>query len=115
MTDFALDPLTRDLILPLQALDGAAKVAQGVGIRLRTWLGEWFLDLSHGVPYVESIFGKYRRPELVEAILRAQILQVSGVKSIQSFSLQIDNSTRKARVDFELQSEFGLVKGTLNV
>lgn len=115
MTDFALDSLTRDLVLPLKLRDGAERVGQSVGIRLRAWLGEWFLDTGYGVPYLESVLVKNPRPEIVEAILRAQILSVQGVRRIQTFNLTIDNKTRKARVDFVIESDEGLATGVVTL
>lgn len=115
MIDFALHPLTRDLILPPKPLDGAERVAQAIGIRLRTWLGEWFLDTSHGVPYLERVLGKTKSPELAEAILRGQVLSVAGVKAIQSFSLTIDPKSRLATVRFEADSAEGLARGSVAV
>lgn len=115
MIDFALDTRTRDLVFPIKPLDGAARVAQAVGIRLRTWLGEWFLDTTHGVPYLERVLGKVSRPEIVEAVLRSQILGVAGVKTIVSFSLQIDPNTRVARADFTVESAEGLASGSINI
>ena len=113
MTDFALHPLTRDLILPLRPVTGAEEVAQRIGIRLRTWLSEWFLDTSHGVPYLGGVLGKQPRREMVEATLRAQILDVAGVRSLVSFSLEIDPRTRSARFSFVADTAEGLAKGTL--
>jgi hypothetical protein len=120
MIDFKLDPITRDMVFGASArgatflpLDGAERVAQAIGIRLRAWLGEWFLDATHGVPYVDEILGKGRRPEMVEAVLRAQILSVAGVQSIQSFSLSLNAQARTARVDFAAVSAEGLASGTV--
>lgn len=120
MIDFALDPVTRDMVFgratagaaTILPLDGAERVAQAVGIRLRTWLGEWFLDVTHGVPYVDEVLGKGRRPELVEAVLRAQILSVAGVQGIDAFALTIDPRARTARVDFTVRSAEGLASGS---
>jgi hypothetical protein len=111
MTDFVLDPLTRDLVLPLRPVTGAALVAQRIGIRLRCWLGEWFLDTRHGVPYLGGVLGKQPRLEMVEATLRAQILDVAGVRSIVSFSLSLDSRTRVARVAFVADTAEGSAEG----
>lgn len=122
MIDFKLDPISRDMVFPsgpngasLSFLDGAERVTQSVAIRLRTWLGEWFLDAEHGVPYVDDILGKGRRPELIEAILRAQILSVAGVRSIESFELSTDPHTRKLTVTFSATSDEGLVTATVGL
>ena len=115
MIDLALDPLTRDLVIrggnPV-LLSGAARVAQAIGIRLRTFAGEWFLDTGHGVPYFERVFGK-QRPELVEAVLRAQILSVRGVTRLTAFSLYLEPGTRIARVSFTAETNEGTVKETV--
>lgn len=115
MIDLAFDPLKRDLILPPQPLNGAERVAQAITIHLRTWLGEWFLDATHGVPYMESILGKVRNPALIESILRNEILSVAGVRSIDSFTLNIDNRTRICNVQFVAMSDEGLAAGKLNI
>lgn len=116
MIDLAIDPVGRDLVFipgSFVPLDGAQRVSQAIGIRLRCWLGEWFLDTSHGVPYLDEVLGKGRRPEIIEAVLRAQILDVAGVLSIEEFTLAIDAQSRTARVDFSATSAEGLVRGSL--
>lgn len=115
MIDFRLDPLTRDLIIPIRPVEGAERIQQAVGIHLRTWLGEWFLDTSFGVPYLENILGKNRRPEITEAVLRSQILKVNGVKSIKSFTLQTDPHTRKSFIAFSADTKEGLISDKLVV
>lgn len=122
MIDLRLDPGTRDMVFgsgprgaTIVPLDGAERVAQAVGIRLRTWLGEWFLDADHGVPYLEDILGKGRNPALVEAVLRAQILGVAGVDRIDEFGLSLDARNRAARVDFRVASAEGLASGSVTV
>lgn len=114
MADFALDPVTRDLVLPPRVVTGPERVAQAVGIRLRCWLSEWFLDLEHGVPYLTGVLGK-RRPEMVEAILRQQILSVDGVRGIQRFTITIDPRTRVATVSFQADTDEGTAQGELGV
>ena len=113
MIDLAFDPKVKDLIIPIQPMDGAARIRQAVTIHLRRWRGDWFLDTSDGVPYVESILGKNKRPEIVEAILRAEILKVRGVKSIKSFTLLNDQRTRKISVDWSADTTEGLISGNL--
>lgn len=115
MIDFALHPVTRDLILSIRPIEGAERVAQAIGIRLRTWLGEWFLDISHGVPYLENVLVKNPNLAIVESVLRAQILDVEGVRSISAFSLQLDPKMRVLNVQFEAQSDEGLARGRFNI
>ena len=114
MSDLALVPSTWDMELPPRVISGPEKVAQAIGIHLRTWLGEWFLDLDHGVPYLTNVLGK-RRPEMVEAVIRAHVLSVAGVLSISAFSLRIDPVTRLARVEFQAETDAGPANGTVSV
>lgn len=115
MMDFALDVETGKMILPPRPIRGAARIAQSIRIALRTWLGDWFLDTSQGVPFLEQILAKKAKAETVEAILRGQILQVDGVLSIQRFSMQIDNRKRICTIQFVANSAEGLVEDSLTV
>lgn len=111
--DFALDANGR-LILPPRVIAGPEKIAQSVGIRLRTFLGEWFLDLDHGVPYLGGVLGR-QRPEMVEQLLRQQVLGVAGVRRITAFSLDIDPRTRRAAVAFAAEVEGGEASGEVPI
>lgn len=114
MSDLALNSITRDMELPPRVITGREQIAQAVGIRLRTWLSEWFLDLDHGIPYLTGVLGR-RRPEMVEALLRQHILSVRGVLSIERFTLQVDPQTRVATVDFQAEVDNGTATGTVSV
>lgn len=124
MFDLKLDPATHDLVFAqspqgfakFNFVQGPAQVAQAIRIHLRTWAGQWFLDNEHGVPYVREIFGK-RNLQMVEAVLRSEILSVPGVDSITSFALVLDNLTRRLSVEFECSTIEGPADGqlTLNV
>ena len=115
MIDLAIDPRTRKLILPPRPIDGAERVAQSIGIALRTWRPEWFLDKTEGVPYLDEVLGKNKREEIVEAVIRAQILMVDGVRSITKFTISVDDKTRKAFVDYEVDSNEGIAKGRFSL
>lgn len=114
MADLALDLLSWDLVLPPRVISGPEEIAQAVGIHLRTWRTEWFLDLDHGVPYLTEVFGR-RRPEMVGSILRQEILGVDGVLSIISFSLKLDHKTRVATVDYQAEVDAGTAIGTVDL
>lgn len=122
MIDFKLDPTSRDMVFStssngatLAFLDGAERVAQSVGIRLRTWRGEWFLDVEHGVPYIDEVMGKNRSNAVIASILRAEILDVHSVRRIDSFSVEISAASRTANVSFSATSDEGVVSGAVLV
>ena len=55
--DIAIDVNTSDIVLTddgdIMLIDNAERVAQQIVISLRFWLGEWLLDTSLCVPYLE--------------------------------------------------------------
>lgn len=115
MIDFKINRRTKDLVIPPEPIEGADRVAQSIEIRLRTFLGDWFLDTTHGVPYFEDILKKVANLALIESILRAQILDVRGVRAIASFEMQIDPRLRICTVNYSAESNEGLVRGSLNI
>lgn len=93
-----LDFSTDDLVL----LDHIEAVAQHLRIRLRFFLGEWFLDQRVGIPYFEKILGKVgRRENVVRSILRKAILDTSGVEALRSLSLTYTGETRLLTLEFD--------------
>lgn len=99
----------------LSFVDGAERIAQQIKITLKTFLGEWFLDTSHGIPYFEKIFIKQPNRAEVEAILRTKIKDVPGVKSVGKLALSVDAQTRQLFVDGEANTDEGIVKIQLGV
>jgi len=78
-------------------------VAQVVQTSLLLFLGEWYLDLTAGVPYPEDIIGKHSQA-LADATLIAYISQIQGVTNIEGFQTVLDPDTRAYRS----------ISGTLN-
>ena len=109
IVDFELDEVTGNLILPLRLISGPRKIAQSVRIQLRTWLGEWFLDLDHGVPYLTGVLGR-QRVEMVEQILRQQVLNVNGVRRVTELKLDMDVRARHALVRLKAEVEGGEIE-----
>lgn len=82
----------------------AESTAQRVECFLLTILGEWFLDTSRGIPWFAHpeapdntvpIMGVPRNLPYAEATVKAGILGIDGVASLQSFSMSFDATTRK--------------------
>lgn len=91
----------------LLIVEGKDFVAQNLGQRLRTLLGECELDTELGVPYIEDIFGKRRQQSVIENILKDVILTTPGVISLDRFDLSFDESTRALTADFSVTSDDG--------
>lgn len=61
---------------------------------LKLWLGEFFLNINAGMPYIENVLG-YHSQAQADAAVQAYILQQQGVVNIAAFESQIDTVTRK--------------------
>ena len=109
--DLALDPATGDLALDANGspymICGLPGVAQLIRIALGMFQGEWFLDLSTGMPWVQSILGsKYNNAQMLN-IFRSTILAVTGVAGLASLTASFDGQTRMMTVNFEAVAVFG--------
>ncbi len=74
-----------DIVLTF-GIDG---IAQHLTQRLRTFLGEWFLDLRIGVAYFQQILLKNPNPAMVDSIFKKEILNTPGVLELTFFDLDI--------------------------
>lgn len=107
MLDLKLDPTTHDLVVSdysIFLIDSPESVRQNVKQRLLHFLGEWFLDLSAGTPWLESILIKGARQSQVEAILKARIIGTPGIRSLDYFSLA---ATGERQLSIEFRATIG--------
>ena len=72
--------------------DAASNVAQRLYIMLRTFAGEWYLNVEHGVPYFQSVLGKKVPVETIDLIFQQRILEEEGVQEIVEFSSSLSTS-----------------------
>lgn len=89
-------------------VDSAAGVAQNIKTRLFLFLGEWFLDLNEGTPWLESVLGTGHEAEYA-AVLRARILGSPGVREIVRFEDSFDREARRITVSCEVSTLYGNV------
>lgn len=79
-------------------LTGKAATANGVMHRLKMFLGEFFLDVSDGTPWFQSILGKSPQDE-AEISLKQRILTHPNVVGITDFKFTSDSSIRSITVE----------------
>ena len=93
--------------------ESAEVVAQRLSIRLKTYLGEWFLDVGYGVPYYQRIFTKKTTKTAVDRIFQQQILSERGVRELVSFSSTFEN--RQYSMSFKVRVMNGSVTESITV
>ncbi len=91
----------------LRLSSGLSAVSQSVRIRLQTFMGEWFLDLSLGVPYYQSLLGHRFSVETAQDVFRKEILASRGVSSVTKLEVSFDAAARRMSVYFEADTIHG--------
>ena len=95
-------------------VDNGDAAAQRIRDRLETFIKEWFLDLSYGVPYRETILVKNARLDVINAVLKGEILK-SQDGTFTEFDIELDSRTRKLTVSYKLDTTLGDVSGTVTI
>jgi hypothetical protein len=101
-------------------LTGDAAIEQSVSCELQLILGEWFLDVSRGLPWYAQpnstttpILGVFPADlARAEALIKAAILRVPGVNALKAFTLDFNHTTRAAACSASGTTENG---GTFTV
>ncbi len=75
-------------------------VAQELFCRFRMFLGDWFLDPTIGIPYLQLILGEKTPVGVIAQIYRNVITGCPGVKTLTQFSLSGPDSNRQISVAF---------------
>ena len=117
MIDLKLDS-QHDLLFKdgkLVLVGGANLVAQRIKITLLTFLGEWFMDTTIGVPYLEQVLIKPADKTKLENIFRKKILSVDGVKKILSIDTLINRAERTLQVEFTVETDEAVVRDVVKV
>lgn len=111
---FSVDPTTNDFYLDESGTVATVEDGEAVGEharqRIKSYQGEWFLDTSSGVPWLQDILGRAQNVDLAESIIKATLIETPGVTDISEFSVRFDRVVRSVEPrDIVLQTEFGEV------
>jgi hypothetical protein len=88
-------------------IDTPECVAQAVKTRLALWVGEWFLDITDGMPWNEQVIGKRLRGKNYDAAIRQRILGTDGVIELADYSSSLDPNTRALSVAATITTAYG--------
>lgn len=82
-------------------------VGQVVQTGLLLWIGEWYLDNSVGIPYIQGVVGKHSKDQ-ADLTLKTQILGMQGVVALNNFQTILDPITRKySNISGDLDTIYG--------
>lgn len=95
-------------------VSGAQHVAQLVKCRLSTFLGEWVIDTSVGIPWDVVLVKGYDLDVVYHAVHR-KIATTRGVNKINSFSMTPDKKQRKLLIQFEAETNYGVISEIIKI
>lgn len=100
----------------LVLVTGIDEVRQRVEQRLQMNKNEWFLDTTAGLPWFADIFAKGQSQNVIEALIKAEIIATPGVKELNSFEMTVDKTTRAAQITATIrgtEGDIGLLEVTV--
>jgi hypothetical protein len=69
-------------------------VAQAIETTLKFFLGEWYLNVNDGTPWVQSILGFHSQEDADEALIQV-VYNVQGVQNVSNWQSTYDPETRQ--------------------
>ena len=123
MADYKLDPLTGDLVVDggmKLTEDQAEEAAQRVSLALGLNLGEWFADVTKGLPYIENkdegfsesirwmLGDKFpNTPDFIHSTLTKYLEDQEFIRSVEASS-EFDSRNRIFRYTANIVGENGV-------
>lgn len=102
--DLRLDAAGREVVLN----DVTAEVAQLLHVRFSFFLGEWFLDLDEGTPWIQRVLVKAPTDRVIRTVLTSVLRDCPGVDEILKLSYSISRD-RRLQVNFVVRLQTGEV------
>lgn len=84
-----------------QFVTGKESTLHGLAHRLKMFLGEFFLDISDGTPWFQSILGKNPQ-DIAEINLKQRIITSPDVVGITRFEFSSNAIERKISIDADI-------------
>lgn len=85
-----------DLVLT----SGSQAIAQRVKQRLLLFLGEWFLDETEGVPYLQRVLTKGENQDAIRQLFIREVAETEGIEEIEQLDFTVNNESRIGSVSF---------------
>lgn len=111
--DLLIDQITNDLVISDSDLKFTTKkeeeLSQRLGIRLRTFETEWFINQSYGIPYLQQIISQARNKRDVDTIFISEIREEEGVNALSNYSSTWDKITREYSFTTDVTTSSGTI------
>lgn len=108
--DIVISPF--DIVLNTK---GAEAVAQRIDITLKTFKGEYFLNIDFGAPWFQTVLRKGVSKNLIDTQLKNIILGVEGVLQIFEYESTINSSLRDMTITFKARVDDGIIDSSISI
>jgi hypothetical protein len=112
--DFAINPQGNDFLRSNDGFrfteDRLEYIAQKIRCAISLFLGEWYLNVNLGVPYIPKFGNKNEHRPLIESVLQERIISVDGVKRLTFFQSNFDSVKRTLSVKFIAETDAGVLE-----
>lgn len=81
-------------------------VGQIVQTSLLLWLGEWYLDVTQGMPWIQGVLGKHNQAT-ADATIQDYINNIQGVTDISAFTSDDNQNSRKYTGEVTIDTVYG--------
>ena len=86
-------------------ITGSKAIAQNVKTRLRSFVGDWYLDIDHGIDWLNLLGNRNTERRIIRAVER-QVLQTEGVLSVARIEVVKRNRNRGITIEVEYTDVF---------
>lgn len=83
-------------------------IAQNVVTRLRSFVNDWFLDITFGIDWVE-LLGEKSGSDQIKRAVEKMVLQTIGVKSISKLIMTEDTKNRSLSIELNYNDVFDVL------
>lgn len=81
-------------------------VGQAVMTRLLLWLGEWFLNIEDGTPYMQGVLGHHSKLS-ADNTIQQRALGTQGLTDLSDYETVLDADTRGLSGGFKIDTIYG--------
>lgn len=87
-------------------VDSPAAVAQIIETSLNLFLGEWYLDQTQGMPWLQGVIGKYSQAT-ADLTVQGYIASITDVTDIENYISSDDQGPRRYSATATVITPFG--------